>query len=183
MSEEVTLDVLPAELSEAPLSKLLAQLLKAFPEVPWATYEPETLAMHWGLQFDYLFLHKLEVLRVLVLRPEVLDDPLFLLHATDVANNIEADFGHLPAPTTLELAFFVEELKKSHELLGRTFEPSAALQALCGYFLKEEGYSVAPDVFGFVNKSVLTAGQTSQDSANKVQAIESYIKAMQNGSR
>jgi hypothetical protein len=183
MSEESTLSALPDELSEAPISKLLAQLLKAFPDTPWATYEPETLAMHWGLHFTPLFLHKVELLRGLVLRPEVLEDAMFLLHAADVANDIEADFSHMPAPTTLELAFFVDELKKCHELLGRTFEPSAALSALCKYFLREEGYSVVPDVFSFVDKAALYAGQTPQDSANKIKAIEAYVKAMQNGHR
>jgi hypothetical protein len=86
-------------------------------------------------------------------------------------------------PTSLELAWMLEQVKAVALLSGQKFEPSQELGIIIGYLLKLEGYSEAVKPFEFVPANILETGQTKEDTMMKQTAIIQYISHMRENSR
>lgn len=175
---EPSLSPAPEGLRHASLLTLYSNLNRLFGKEEWLSYEPETFSLHLGVRLDELTLDKIEALRVLLTDPDVQDDATFILHATDVVNNMTADFEHVPVPTTLELAYYIHAVREVLGAAGREFKVTPALKTVAWYLLTEEGYSEPVPPFDFVEKDTLAKGQTALDTAAKKQAIEQYVEHM-----
>ena len=175
---EPTLPAPPSELRLVSLLTLYTSLNRLFGQEKWLSYEPETLSLHIGVRLDDLTLDKIEVVRTLLVSPEVQDNASFLLHAVDVVNNHVADFEHTPMPTSLELAYYIVALKEPLTASKRPYKPGSALRAIATYLLTEDGFSEPLEPFEFLGAGVLKSGQTSGDTAAKRQAIDQYIEHM-----
>lgn len=175
---EPTLPEAPRELRLASLTTLYESLNRLFGHEKWTSYEPEVISIHVGVKLDNLTLDKIEVVRALLVAPEVQDNSTFLLHAVDVVNNNVADFNHAPMPTSLELAYYIVALKELLKASKRPYKPGSALKAIATYLLTEDGFSEPLEPFEFLGEGVLRSGQTSGDTAAKRQAIDQYINHM-----
>lgn len=175
---EPTLPAPPPELRLASLLTLYTSLNRLFGYEKWISYEPETLSIHIGVKLDDLTLDKIEVIRTLLVSPEVQDNASFLLHSVDVVNNHVADFQHTPMPTSLELAYYIVAVKELLEASKRPYKPGSALRAIATYLLTQDGFSEPLEPFEFLGAGVLASGQTAGDTAAKRQAIEQYLNHM-----
>ncbi len=102
----------------------------------------------------------------------------FFLHAVDVMNNKVADFERLPMPTSLELAYAIEESKSLDVHKTEFTKANSDIVQTVAYLLREEGYSEPVYPFTFVPQSMLQPGQTPEDTEAKKTAIAHYIKEM-----
>lgn len=164
----------------AAISHIKTSLDRVFGKGGWEDLEIETISLTLGTILDGLTRDKISVLQILVTQPELFfEDASFMLYATDVINNIEADFEYVPAPTSLELAFAISEVKKilSMDSVYVHIEDTG-FPVTVAYMLRQEGYSVAVPPFEFVPVGALEPGQTAEDTSNKAKAIKRYIKEM-----
>ena len=164
----------------ASIAHIKTTLDRIFGKGEWETLEIETISITLGMMLDGLTQDKIHVLQILVTQPEMFfDDATFTLYATDVINNIEADFEYVPTPTSLELAFAITQVRKILADDG-IYVPadSAGLIATAAYILNQEGYSQPLAPFDFIPATMLGGEQTEEDTANKAKAIRRYIKEM-----
>lgn len=160
------------------LSNLTILLNQKFGKGKWASLEPETILLDLE-EFDPLLMDKIRVVQLLSLRfSEVLALPEFILWLTSVANNEPANFEHVDAPTSLELAWMIKQVQWISVINSTSFEPSDAMIAVVSYFLKEDGFSEKVAPFDFLDNSYFTAGQTPEDTTLKQKAIAGYITKM-----
>lgn len=160
------------------LGNLQALLDSKFGKKSWIKWEPETILFELQA-FDNILIDKIYVLQCLNHNVnEVMSIPEFVLWATSAANNEQAQFETVNIPTSLELAWMLEQVKLVALLSGQKFEPSQELGLIIGYLLKLEGYSKTFEPFEFVPSSMLEAGQTDEDTAMKKTAVIEYMKHM-----
>lgn len=161
-----------------PLVALLSILDKKFGRDTWKNLEPETVMLELGHP-DYLIQEKIYVLHSVVDElNQALSKPEFLLWYTSVANNQYADFETISLPTSLELAWAIEQAKLICLATNQVFTPSPELIKTIAFLLREDGYSEPVKPFEFVPASELTAGQTPEDVALKKRAVRSYLSYM-----
>lgn len=165
-----------------PISILKKTLDNKFGVNVWKDYEIETIIIELGLPLTDVLYDKLSVLKVIEHEPTVFfDDILFLVHSTNVINNIPSDFEELPHVTSLELAFAITEMARVFEVNIHTLPefgqgPTAYIREV----LIDEGYSEVLPPFDIVGLGALPKGQTTQDTKDKERAINEYIHAMYN---
>lgn len=167
------------KMGEATLSHIQATLNRIFGKGEWVSLEIETISMVLGLVLDGLTRDKIQLLQVYEVHPDkFFDDPVFMLYATDVINNIEADFEYVPTPTSLELAYAIEETKKVLAANDQYFSFDYNIIESVAYLLRQEGYSEPIEPFDFIPKTKLEEGQLPEDTENKRKAIKKYLKYM-----
>ncbi|MNY34447.1 hypothetical protein D3C86_1687890 [compost metagenome] len=166
-------------MGQASISHIKNSLDRVFGKGQWNDLETETISLTLGIWLDELTRDKIHVLQILERKPELFfEDPMVMLYATDVINNIEADFEHVPVPTTLELAYAIEEVKKMLSAEGEYVVFGPTITNTIAYMLKQDGYSEPLEPFDFVPKEMLEPGQTAEDTENKRKAIKKYLKEM-----
>lgn len=146
----------------------------------WQEYEVETLILSLGILETPLLRDKINLLRVLKIKPELFySEALFFMHAVPVMNNISSDFDHVPHLTSLEIAFSIKDMSV---LLSIKEEDSPTfgneVREVIRYVLTEEGFSEAVYPFNIVGITGLVAGQTKEDTQNKQKAITQYVQSM-----
>lgn len=164
----------------ASVSHIKATLDRIFGKGEWRDLEIETISITLGVELDGLTRDKISVLQIVETQPELFfEDAAFTLYATDVINNIEADFEFVPAPTTLELAYAIYEVRKvlNENSVYVPVEHSGLVHT-AAYILRQEGYSEPVSPFDFIPADMLESGQTAEDTENKKKAIKRYIKEM-----
>lgn len=169
--------------SSTPLSVLASAIIAKHGTSQWLHWEPETLLFDLeGVRSneDYpLLSEKIVCLQAIGLgENEILGMPEFLLWFTQVCNNKPAEFSYLYLPTSLELAWSLEQARLSFLRLEKSWEPSEALKHAVGYLLKEDGYSKPISPFNFVPEALLAPGQTEADTQLKEKAIQAYFQHM-----
>jgi hypothetical protein len=169
---------LPAGLSEKSLAFWYSLITKAFGGEDWLSYEPETVSLHIEHALDDLARDKLEIVRAVLARPDVLDNASFILHSCDVVNNSVAEFEMVPMPTSLELAWYIVSMQDLAKASKRSYKASRALEAVVGFTLTEEGYSELLDPFMGLSNITLHPGQTTGDTGAKKEALSKYLEHM-----
>ena len=103
------------------ISDLQVILDKQFGKGLWLDLEPETILL--SLQCpEYLVAEKIYVLQCLnKALNSVISLPEFLLWTTSVCNNEHAEFEILSLPTSLELAWALQEVRKVAGIIGELF--------------------------------------------------------------
>lgn len=163
------------------LSSLQALFDEKFGKGAWEDWEPESIMLEYNSS-DSLLLEKIFVLKCLnKALNSVVSLPEFFIWTISVCNNEHPRFETIKIPTSLEMAWTIEELTKIAILKGIKFEPSEELIDIISYFLRMEGYSVPVYPFQFIPENKLHKGQTEEDTKMKAQAIRTYIKHMQEG--
>ena len=161
------------------VSKIKANLDRIFGKDEWIFWEIETITLGLGVVLSDLLRDKIHVAQLMAQNPKLFtDDAMFFLHATDVMNGHTADFESAPLPTSLELAYSLMEAKR---ILPNYIapQPGEPIADICLYILREEGFSEPVAPFQFLPKEALEPGQTPEDTADKVKAINQYWKAME----
>lgn len=174
--------------SSLTLTQLQTLFDKEFGTGAWLDWEAETLLLHFAKtsenqettqSLDPILREKVIVLQILNHNlNEAISLPEFLLWASNVVNNQPADFEHISMPTSLELAWLIEEVRNLGDMINQPLEPSKELTTILGYLLREEGYSVPLPPFHFLPSYELAEGQTKQDTNLKNIALRTYIKHM-----
>lgn len=174
MSNEISLGL-------APLSHIRANLDRLFGKDTWVEWELETISLELNQVFDELTRDKISLLQTLGQNPDLFfEDGLFFLHAAEVMNNRVADFERMPVPTSLELAYALEEAKALVLPVNEAVDSKSTVATIVTYILNQEGYSEPIYPFTFVSKDKLKPGQTPEDTEAKKRAIEIYVKEMSN---
>lgn len=159
------------------LSKLDAILVRSIGPT-WYEYEDETISIQLRLAFTPLLVDKVNLLRILHLRPEMFyEEFLFFVHAVEVCNNHVSNFEFLPIPTSLEIAFAVDEIGR---IVSGEF--SDGIKTAVTRMLKEEGFSEAPGPLALVSfEDRLVEGQDREDIDAKYSAVTEYVNSMKEG--
>lgn len=178
--EDLLLKEADAKLGLATISHIKTSLDRMFGKDAWARWEPETISMELEMAMDDLLLEKIQVLQIIEQLPDLFfEDATFMLYATEVINNNVADFEFVPAPTSLELAFAISEVKKILSAKGVTPDLSGGIAKAAGWILRQEGYSKPLEPFDFIPAETLEKGQPAEDTEAKAKAINAYIKHME----
>lgn len=157
------------------LQNLLDQ--KYGPKV-WIDWEPETI-MHDLEGPDYLVMEKIYVLQALNHNVNrLLELPEFILWTTAVTNNNYADFDVVTLPTSLELAWMIEEVKRVAKSSNQSFIPTLELSEILTYLLKEDGFSCSLYPFEFIPENLLAKKDSTDLTELKNKAIKAYITYM-----
>lgn len=174
----MNLSAAPKELGLSPIHVIAKNLDRVFGKDAWEGYEVETIGLEFNMVLDELSMDKISVLQMLNSDQSIyFNDVLFFLHSTNVINNNIADFDTFPMPTSLEIAYAYDEIKK----LGKDKQEfGSGVHRTILYILTNEGYSepVAPFEEMDIKCEELAKGQTEQDTANKADAIQRYIRGM-----
>lgn len=164
--------------SDIRISDLQLVLDKRYGQNSWLDWEPETILSDLGAS-DFLLAEKIYVLKGLnKALNSIISLPEFLFWTTSVCNNEFAEFEILKLPTSLELAWALEEVKKIGYITGQAFTPSPELIDVVSFILRHEGYSKPVETFSFIPETKLVAGQTESDTSLKALAIRKYIDHM-----
>lgn len=166
-----------------PLSTLAGIIVAKHGTSQWLYWEPETLLFDLegiSSEEDYpLLVEKIICIQALGAgENKILGLPEFLLWFTQVCNNKPAEFSYLYLPTSLELAWALEQARLSFLRLEKDWTPTEALKKGVGYLLREDGYSKPVGPFNFVPEGLLTPGQTDADTQLKEKAIQAYFQYM-----
>ncbi len=173
------------------ISDLQKVLDAKFGKGSWLDWEPETILLEFKHgenvensqdlnDLDFLLVEKIYVLQCLnKALNSVISLPEFLLWTTSICNNEHAEFEILELPTSLELAWMVEEVKKVGNIIGQPFTPSLELIDTLAYLLKLDGFSTPVSPFEFIPQTKFEPGQTEEDIKMKRQAIKVYVLHMQ----
>lgn len=166
----------PTEQTENIRLPTLLRVLKAKYGEEWVDLENETISLDMGLGMTQIILDKLDVLRILTLEPEMFyQDFLFFLHATDVFNNVAADFDSFPMPNSLQIAWAAKEI---HNVVDGEF--NYEVKTGVTKMLNEEGYSSAPGpLLEVCFPENLVPGQEQEDRQAKDEAVRQYIEHME----
>jgi hypothetical protein len=183
MSEEdfgIELKAPNSQMGLASLPHIKATLDRIFGKGGWQDLEIETISITLGIELDELTRDKISVLQIISTQPELFfDDASFTLYATDVINNIEADFEFIPTPTSLELAFAITQVRKilASDSIYVPIE-NTGLVTVALYILRDEGYTLNVPPFDFIPAESLGPNSHPEDTKNKEKAIRQYIKQM-----
>lgn len=144
----------------------------------WPDFEPETIVSELeqaGIKYTDVLNDSIELLRCVETNPDlVFTDVLFFLHAVDVFNGDKAQFTHIPMPTSLELAWAIEELEEIFGEAKKILHLSTPISHVVTYVLKQEGYTVPTKFFSpYVVPGELVGGT---EEPNKEKAIQLYIE-------
>ena len=168
-----------SNLSHATLTTIRDNLDRLLGKGAWLNWELETISLELNVVFDDLLRDKICVLQAIGKDPEIFyGDVAFFLYATEVINNNSADFEALPMPTSLELAYAIEESYSLGVPTDELKDPESDIVDVVAYLLREEGYSEPIHPFEFVPKDRLEEGQTKIDTEAKKKAIDLYIAHM-----
>lgn len=156
------------------LSKLKATLDRRYgPD--WPTLSVETISLDLGHVLTPTMVSQLTVLRTLGEHPEkFLHDASYFLRFVEAANGHVVDPTVAYIPNVLELAWGLTELKK----ILPDAEISSAIQTICGYILRDEGFGSAPPPFDFLG-SLDNPDETPGMKESRAKAIRLYILAME----
>lgn len=164
------------------LANLQTHLDERYGKREWISLEPETILLDLGYP-GYLVMEKIYVLQVLNANTNhALSLPEFLLWATSVCNNELAEFETLAIPTSLELAFLIEQAKKICLATSQIFTPSEELADTLAYLLSMDGFAEPVPPFDFVPAAKINKEKyevPSQVTEMKKKAIQAYIKHME----
>lgn len=164
------------------LANLHAHLDERYGKKGWTRLEPETILLDLGYP-GYLVMEKIYVLQVLNANVNhALSLPEFVLWATSVCNNELAEFDTLAIPTSLELAFLIEQAKKICLATSQIFVPSAEFVGTLSYLLSMDGFAESTPPFEFVPSDKINKEGYEvppQATEMKQKAITAYIKHME----
>jgi len=164
------------------LANLQVLLDEKYGKKQWQGLEPETILMDFDFP-DYLVMEKIYVLKALNANlNHCLSIPEFLLWATAVCNNEYADFNTINMPTSLELAFLVEQAKRIGFLIGQNFLPTDELVDTLAYLLAQDGYGEGVFPFEFIPSEKINPERNEVDpglSKAKIIANKKYISEME----
>lgn len=160
----------------------LAELLKVLDTViepeDWPSYDPVTVMIELG-ETDPLLIEKINILQICMYGiNQVLAYPEFLLWMTSVANNEPAEFETINMPTSLELAWTIEQAKRIAVISDQKWQPKEELKTTIKYFLNEDGFSQPIAPFDFIEPKLLKPGQTEEDTKLKEIGLKAYIDHM-----
>jgi hypothetical protein len=180
--EEIGIELLAPDplMGMASIFHIKNTLDRIFGKGGWIDLELETISLTLGVVLDTLTRDKISVLQILEGQPDIFfEDASFTLYATDVINNIEADFDFVPTPTSLELAFAITEIRKIlvQDDIYIPIEDTGIVET-AAYILRQEGFSEPIFPFDFIPPNKLEKGNTPEDTNNKKKAIRLYIKEM-----
>lgn len=155
------------------LSKLKATLDKRYgPD--WPELSVETISLDLGTVLTPVMISQLMVLRTLGKHPEkFLNDASYFLRFVEAANAHVVDPSVAYMPNVLELAWGLTEL---HRILPG--DVSNAIQVICSYILKDEGFGSAPPPFEFVT-GLDNPQETAEQKEARAKAIRLYALAME----
>lgn len=160
------------------LSELLKVLDTVLEPEDWPRYDPVTIMIELG-ETDPLLLEKINVLQICMYGiNQVLAYPEFLMWMTSVANNEPAEFETLSMPTSLELAWTIEQAKRIAIISDQEWSPKEELETTLEYFLNEDGFSEPLAPFDFIQPKLLKPGQTEEDTKLKAVGLKAYIDHM-----
>ena len=146
----------------------------------WNDFEVESLLLELANDFQDVIpletIKKVLLLKALQDDPDrFYEDPLFMLHAVEIANNTaQSSPQDLPYVTSLELAYAVN-------LIGEMYPHPATTTLIraCEFVLKDEGYTHAPYPFTFVDSDNLPETEYKTDMQKKEKAIRAYLRLME----
>ncbi len=146
----------------------------------WKDFEPESLLIELADATDDVIpldtIKKVLLLKTLEDNPDrFYDDPLFIMHAVEIANGTSVtSVKTVPHITSLELAYAVN-------LIGEMYphEPTDTLTKTCEFVLRDEGYTSAPSPFTFVDSNNLPKTESKADMQKKEKAIRVYLRLME----
>ena len=168
-----------SNLSLATMTTIRDNLNRLLGKDVWLNWELETISLELNMVFEELLRDKICVLQAIGKEPDLFyGDAAFFLYATEVISNKVADFEKLPVPTSLELAYSIEESKSLRIPFNNLKDKDDDIVDVISYILREEGYSVPVYPFDFIPKDRLEEGQTQIDTEAKKKAIELYIESM-----
>lgn len=163
------------DISSKPIS-FIKEMFESHFGPDWTMLEEETISLDLGIIMDDVLLQKIRFLKVMEEDPgRFYEDPIFFLHSCDILNNVPVQAGHIPMPTSLEIAYGLEEVSK---LYPHEEHITDELKKTVTYILQQEGFSHAPYPFNFVDPAALSPGDTEEEMNNKARAINTYIKHM-----
>lgn len=153
---------------------------KAFDGDDWKDFEEESLLLELALDVNDTIpvetIKKVMLLKTLEEDPDrFYEDPLFALHAIEIVNGTShTSKEDVPSVTSLELAYAVN-------LIGGMYprESTVALERLCEFVLREDGFTSAPYPFDFVDDNNLPETESKSDMAKKEKAIRAYLRLME----
>lgn len=165
---------------ETPLPRLHEMLSQRF-GATWPSLEEETISLDLGVVFSDLFLQKIRLLKALLAEggSPVDQDPLFLMHTSDIINNQVVHPEVISMPTSLEMAYTIYTL---HNLpIG--FQNTHTVELLCENVLKQDGFYAPVPPFMFIPATNFSmAGKALAEDLNKKEsAIRAYIHLMEEG--
>lgn len=168
------------KLSLAPLTKIKQGLDRVFGGDIWLDYELETISLQLGFEFDQLLQDKVNLLKVIFTDPDLFfDDVAFMLYATKVINNEEADFSSVPWPLSLEIGYGVYTVLNLLSQEGYTPVLSDSFKKAISYILRQEGYASTGSMLQFLPEGSL--GEIEPERmAQQTQAMNEYITHMEN---
>lgn len=160
----------------------LAELLKVLDlnldSEEWPSFDPVTIMLELG-ETEPLLIEKIYVLQICMAGiNDVMARPEFLLMMSSVANNEPADFETIHMPSSLELAWTIEQAKRIATLSHQVWAPKEELKKTIEYFLNEDGFSQALAPFDFIEPKLLKPGQTDADTKLKELGIKAYLEYM-----
>lgn len=151
----------------------------------WVELEPETVVSEilakTGIEYTGALTDKVELIRCLEINPNVLfEDALFFLHAVDVLNGELASFSsYIPMPTSLELAWGIEELKTIFGEAKKILPMASTIRHVVEYILRQEGYRSPTKYFkDYVDPNAFA---DYKEEPTKEKAIGMYIEGRRNG--
>ncbi len=155
------------------LSKLKATLDKRYgPD--WPELSIESISLDLGTVLTPVMISQLMVLRTLGKHPEkFLNDASYFLRFVEAANAHVVDPAVAYMPNVLELSWGLTEL---HRILPG--DVSNAIQVICSYILKDEGFGSAPPPFEFVT-GLDNPAETAEQKEARAKAIRLYAMAME----
>lgn len=160
------------------LSELLKVLDTVIEPEDWPKYDPVTIMIELG-ETEPLLIEKINILQICMYGiNQVLAYPEFLLWMTSVANNEPAEFEMVNMPTSLELAWTIEQAKRIAVISHQQWEPKDELKMTLEYFLNEDGFSVPLAPFDFIAPKLLKPGQTEEDTKLKATGLKAYVDHM-----
>jgi hypothetical protein len=178
---ELNLKNIDERIGTSSLLTVNTNLDRLFGKDVWLDWEPETISLELNQLFDTLAIDKIRVLQILRRDPSMFyDDSLFMLYATEVINNNEADFEMIPSPTVLELCFAFHQVDELYKATGQESEASDVTAKTLAWALRHEGYSKVPtQLQGMVPDGYLEEGRTEEDSVGQQKAADMYIRYME----
>lgn len=155
------------------LSKLKATLDKRYgPD--WPELSIESISLDLGTVLTPVMISQLMVLHTLGKHPEkFLNDASYFLRFVEAANAHVVDPAVAYMPNVLELSWGLTEL---HRILPG--DVSNAIQVICSYILKDEGFGSAPPPFEFVT-GLDNPAETAEQKEARAKAIRLYAMAME----
>jgi hypothetical protein len=171
---------LSPKLEDRSIRWLKSYFEKRFEGDNWKDFEPEFLLLELSADFQDVIpldtIKKVLLLKALEDNPDrFYTDPLFTLHAIEIANGTSHTSAKtIPHVTSLELAYAVN-------LIGEMYphEATTSLTKICEFVLREEGFTSPTYPFTFVADESLPETESKADMKKKEKAIRAYLRLME----